>query len=272
MVNWDTLPREDPNVMQVGAFDTGYALAAEYFPGLERSDFYAFATDYSLAIAEWDDMVGPGEPDPEGVDRFYREGFGLLFNLLRHVRPDGEWSADADRGHVVRQGMDAAGITSILDFGGGIASMAIWLAQQGYQVGYVDAGETAAFGRWRVTREGLQVFRFGEQPAPGKVACYCDLEDAVGVARFDESPWQAIAALDVLEHLWDPVGMLQAFYDALPPGGLLFLTRHSFKEHPTHLERTFWLFEKADEVLANMGFSPYAAPDGFYGIGAWRRT
>ena len=248
--------RDPVDALQRRVWEAGYAQAAAYFPGLPRRDFYAFASDYSLAMSEWDDMVGD-EPAQEAVDRFYREGYGLLFNLLRHVRPEGEWTADADRGNLIRPVMHAAGLTSILDFGGGIGSMAMALARWGFQVGYVDVGETEWFGKWRLEHAGLRVPRGEAQP--GKV-----------VNGFPD-PCQAIAALDVLEHLWEPEDLLHTFHAALPPNGLLFLTRHSFKEHPTHLERTFYLYEKLDEVLARIGFVPHSQPDGHYGIGAWRR-
>ena len=50
------------------------------------------------------------------------------------------------------------------------------------------------------------------------------------------------------------------------------MTRHSFKDHPTHLARTFWLFEEADRVLAEIGFVPLTRPEGHYGIGPWRKA
>ncbi len=261
---------DHPNAMERGAWDYGYSLAAEYFPGLERKDFYAFAVNYALAIMEWEDMVGAGEPNAKGVERFYREGFGLLFHLLRNPRPPGVWDADIDRANVTRQWLQVGGARSILDFGGGAGGCAMQLARWGYQVGFVDAGETARFADWWIKREGMNAPRW--LPWPGKVAPYYDLADAVLGAKVAGQQWHAIAALDVLEHLWEPVDLLNAFYDALAPGGVLVLTRHSFKKHPTHLARTFWLFEEADRVLAEIGFTSLTPPDGAYGIASWRKA
>ena len=242
-------------------FDYAYSVAAEYFPGLPREDFDAWTDDYSLARLEWDEIVGP-EPTQARVGRFYCEGYGLLFHLVRDLAPVGAWGALEDRANIIRQHMDKAGLKSVLDFGGGIGGTALQLARRGYTVGLVEVGPVLEFARWYSAHEG----RISYTPRAACVTYYRAL-----AAATRGRGWQFIAALDVLEHCWDPVDILMAFRDKLPDGGLLMLTRHSFKEHPTHLERTFWLFEALDRVLDDMGFERQGQPDPHYGIGAWRK-
>jgi len=230
-------------------FDYAYSLAAEYFPGLPRDDFDAWTDDYSLARLEWDAIVGP-KPRRACVERFYRDGYGLLIHLMRDLVPVGTWGALEDRANIIHQHLQRAAFKTVLDFGGGIGGTAQQLARWGYTVGLVDVGPTLDFARWYAVRQGLSIFTYDHLPAIG---------------------WEAIAALDVLEHCWEPVPLLQEFWSRLPAGGLVILTRHSFKEHPTHLPRTFWLLEALDGALDQMGFELVGAPDPHYGIGAWRK-
>ena len=132
--------------------------------------------------------------------------------------------------------------------------MAMLWAERGFHVGYIDRGQTAAFGRWLITRE------------EARVSCYDDLEEA-----FEHRPWSAIAALDVLEHTWEPVRLLRTFHASLPSGGLLFFTADRFGPHPTHLERNYWLKEEALAMLREIGFVPFRGGDPHFGIGAWRK-
>jgi 2-polyprenyl-3-methyl-5-hydroxy-6-metoxy-1,4-benzoquinol methylase len=143
----------------------------------------------------------------------------------------------------------------ILDYGGGIGQQSIFLARQGWHVGYADLGETAAFARWRFEQEGVEILSL----AP---------EVALDLAL---QPWGAISALDVVEHVPEPVDLLQRLTRVLAPEGLLFLTRHSFKEYPAHLPETAVLQATLDFVLGEMGYRQVIVPDGHFGIGAWQK-
>lgn len=258
----EPIPRDREGVEDEGLWEAGYTLAAEYWPGLSRARFYSFARDFSLAYAEWDHFVGQRVTKAR-VQRFYEEGYGLIFSMLRRLRPHDGYTKDILQ--PVQIVARAATTGSILDFGGGLGAMAMAWADKGFRVGYIDRGQTAAFGRWWMAQKG-----YGTSPQwtsqPARVACYDDLAEA-----FEHGPWGAIAALDVLEHTWEPLQLLRAFHAALPNRGLLFFTADRFGPHPTHLERNYWLKEEVPAILREIGFVPFRAGDPHFGIGVWRK-
>jgi hypothetical protein len=248
----EPIPRDPPDVMRHSLWDAGYAFAAEYFPGLSREEFYLNAQDFSLAYAEWESIVGD-EPTEASVARFYREAYGLIFSMLRRLRPEGAIKDVRQPATIITRAMRSRRLRTILDFGGGIGSLAAMLDDQGLMVGHYDVGHTGAFGRWMLRGTG--------------VTCYRRFEDALL-----HSGWQAIAVLDVLEHTWSPVELMRELYNALAPYGLLFITADRFGPHPTHLVRNYWLKEDAPKVLQQLGLSPHKAGDPHYGISAWMKV
>ncbi len=262
------------------AIEYAYELCQAYWPGLPRRDFDAYSglgvdaaqlleLEWQEVIEggpllRWQDMNAASQLDKERIRDFYEHGFGLVFELLRGIGAPGEMGEQEHRGNVVHGGMlGAGGHGPILDYGGGIGQQAIFLAHQGWPVAYADLGETAAFACWRFECEGL--LQAGVDPE-GHVHVCVSPETAL-----DSGPWGAICALDVVEHVPEPVELLQRLTAALEPDGLLFLTRHSFKEYPAHLPETAVLQATLDDVLAAMGYGLAIVPDGHFGIGAWRR-
>jgi hypothetical protein len=265
------------------AVEYAWELASEYWPGLPRADFDAYSevgVDAAVLLeAEWQDMVVGPNPDAfkwqdmsaaSQLDRdrirdFYDHGFGLIFELMRGLGAPPELGEQEHRANIIDQYARHLNMSGpILDYGGGIGSQALFLASKGWSVGYVDLGETAAFAAWRIEQEralptGYSANRIIVEPSPE-------------TALFPRGGWAAIAALDVVEHIPDPIGLLQAFDAALAPDGIMFLTRHSFREYPAHLPETGFLMEKLDDVLAGMGYKIVIRPDPHFGIGAWQKT
>ncbi|MCJ7527454.1 MAG: class I SAM-dependent methyltransferase [Methyloceanibacter sp.] len=268
-----------------------YEVAEAYWPGLPRDEFeeyIALGVDAAVLLElEWQDMVLQDGPeldwqdmsaadilDQERIRQFYDHGFGLVFELMRGIGPPDEMSAADHRGNIVHNGMVArAGHGPILDYGGGIGQQSLFLARKGWKVGYTDLGETAAFARWRFEREGLLAGPNRRMWTAVSVHVLRSPDFALRPLHEKGSiPWGALIALDVVEHIPDPVDLLRRFDAALAPDGLLFLTRHSFRPYPTHLPETGFLMEKLDDVLAGMGYRPVIPPDGHFGIGAWQKT
>ena len=240
----EPIPLDPEGVEERQLWQVGYELAAMYWPGLPEDDFYAYARDFSLAYAEWSEIVGddPHQPD---VERFYRDGYGMIFSMLRKL-------PQVPASDIVLSSLKVLQQKTVLDFGAGIGSLALKLHVAGYNVGCVDVGETATFGSWRMENAGAPIHYYDSLRQAGR-------------------GWKAIIALDVLEHTWNPIELLEGFYDTLPSGGLLVFTVDRFGPHPTHLARNYWLKEKAPQVLDQVGFRLHRKPDPHYGIGVWRK-
>jgi 2-polyprenyl-3-methyl-5-hydroxy-6-metoxy-1,4-benzoquinol methylase len=112
-----------------------------------------------------------------------------------------------------------------LDFGAGVGSGAILFARHGLEVALADISSALRdFCRWRLTQRGLR-------------AAYFDLK----TSRLPPEGFDMITAMDVFEHLVDPVGTADEVWAALRPGGLLFARfgAHPEEDHPMHIVEDF---------------------------------
>ncbi len=155
---------------------------------------------------------------PEAVVAFYRQADDYLYDLTW-------WHAlGTDNSALIQwQALETAlahGARTALDFGSGIGSLGLLLAQRGLSVTLVEINPRLHdYARWRFARRGL-------------------------TARFLESstiPAQAfdfISAVDVIEHLPDPQGVLAMLAAGLRLGGTLFvhLPRDADATHPMHFQ------------------------------------
>ena len=118
----------------------------------------------------------------------------------------------------------AAGVRRYLDLGGGVGANLILFARAGMEVADADvSGPMMAFAKWRLERRGLK----GE---------FLDLKrDSLPLSRFD-----LLTAVDVLEHVTDPVKTLGAALSSLVPGGraLVAMGFGQDPERPMHLVHT----------------------------------
>ncbi len=107
----------------------------------------------------------------------------------------------------------------VLDFGGGVGTDALFLAERGYEVTLVDVdGPAFRFARHRFERRGIQA-RFVESRSP--------LPEPDGT-------YDAVVCFDVFSHLPDPLGAARRLISALRDGGIM-LQRGAFggeDEHP----------------------------------------
>lgn len=118
--------------------------------------------------------------------------------------------------------------TSILDFGCGTSDHGLAFALAGYNVAIADITSKVRFAAWRYQRRGLPV----------------------EVIEIDHTNWRnppagrrdAIICGEVLEHLRYPLSTVRALLDALPEGGLLWVSAYPFREKRrggSHLEEAF---------------------------------
>jgi SAM-dependent methyltransferase len=104
--------------------------------------------------------------------------------------------------------MSAAGVGRVLDFGCGIGSTALVLAEGGHEVVLADVAEgPLRFADWRMRRRGHEagVVRLLDTP----------LEDAA------EASYQGVTAFDVFEHLTEIRPSLEQIDRVLAPGGVI---------------------------------------------------
>ncbi len=156
---------------------------------------------------------------PAAVAAFYQRADSYLYDLTW-------WHAlAADESALVQvRALEAARAYhahTVLDFGSGIGSLGLLLAQHGLAITLADVNPRLNdYARWRFDRRGraAQVIDLRAEPLPS--------------AAFD-----LIAALDVLEHLPDPRAALIQLAAALRPGGVLLAHIPAGRDtaHPMHL-------------------------------------
>ena len=117
------------------------------------------------------------------------------------------------------------GVQTCLDFGSGVGSGALLFASAGVTMSLADVSSTLLnFARWRLERRQLS-------------AQFIDLKkDVLPATGFD-----MVLAMDVFEHLLDPIEAVERLWGALRPGGLLFARIHAEEdaERPQHIVRDF---------------------------------
>jgi len=110
-----------------------------------------------------------------------------------------------------------------LDYGSGVGTAALLLAELGYQVTIADVpGPTLDFAKERLKRHGVAVDV---------------VEIGDGVPNLRAGGWNVITSFDVLEHVPDPVGVSKALVRALAPhgGAAVVASFGAGDEHPHHL-------------------------------------
>jgi SAM-dependent methyltransferase len=196
-----------------------------------RPQLAAFLKLSEAELAEWlpsstADLAAlhPGAFDPERAGNFYEEavGTGHLLELAAWHLGSADYIADTLR----LQQRFARG--HVLDFGGGIGSHALAAAAlpEVEAVWFVDLNpHNRAFVAVRAEALGLAT----------KLRCFRDLEDPALPQQFD-----TIVCLDVLEHLPDPAGQLEAFASRMTPGAVALFNWYFFKgfagEYPFHFD------------------------------------
>jgi len=118
--------------------------------------------------------------------------------------------------------------TRVLDYGCGTSDHGLAFALAGYDVAIADIPSKVRFAAWRYARRGLRV-------------------EAIEI---DDTNWKrppvgrrdAIVCGEVLEHLRYPLSTVRSLLDALPEGGILWVSAYPFREKRrggSHLEEAF---------------------------------
>jgi len=183
---------------------------------------------------EWQATVTPEEP--RSIERFYDESRTTMYELMwwHSLRDDTSPLAYVTALHLARQ----RGGRRYLDFGSGVGSGAILFARHGFDVTVADISSTLLqFTSWRLARRSLAATRV-------------DLKTA-SLPRYS---FDLVTAMDVFEHLVDPVSTVEQLSDAMAPGGWLFarIAAEPDVDRPQHIVQDF---EPTFERLRSLGFT-----------------
>jgi SAM-dependent methyltransferase len=170
---------------------------------------------------EWKAQVDAGSR--ESVERYYDQSEGYIYDLMwwHTLRDD-----DSPLGYVsALEFARQKGCGSYLDFGSGVGAGAILFARHGFDVALADISSTLlSFSQWRLAQRNLS-------------AGYIDLK----ADKLPDGEFDIVTAMDVFEHLVDPVGAVDQLRQALKPGGYLFGRFHAEVDetHPQHIALDF---------------------------------
>lgn len=183
---------------------------------------------------EWHTRVGDAQ-SPEAVTAFYDQSEAYIFDLM-------SWHSLADDtgplAYVValRLAEQHPG-RAFLDFGSGVGSGAILFGRHGFTLALADISSSLlSFARARCELRGM-------------AATYIDLK----TRALPEASYDIVTAMDVWEHLTDPVGTASHIAKAIRPGGILFgrFAAEPDADHPQHI---VYDFEPTFRRLADEGF------------------
>jgi hypothetical protein len=147
--------------------------------------------DPSWALAdEWNSQPRDSQA---AVEHFYRTTPWYVYNLVL-------WKASGQRPNYSARAkglIQQHRITSVLDFGAGVGTDALQFAAGGLRTAVVELNElAAAFLMWRAQRRGIALRRLpigGDKP---------------------REVFELLWAVDVIEHLWNPLDTLQPYLSA----------------------------------------------------------
>jgi 2-polyprenyl-3-methyl-5-hydroxy-6-metoxy-1,4-benzoquinol methylase len=197
------------------------------------------------AIAdEWNQQVTSG--DRESVERYYDQSEGYIYDLMwwhaleDDISPLGYVTAlDFARRH---------GCGSYLDFGSGVGAGALVFARNGLNVALADISSTLLrFCNWRLSQRELP-------------AQFIDLKQD----KLSDNAFDIITAMDVFEHLVDPVEALTELHRSLKSGGYLF-GRFAAEEDESHPQHIVLDFAPTFARLAELGFKEVWRDDWLWG-------
>jgi SAM-dependent methyltransferase len=183
---------------------------------------------------EWQATVTSDEP--QSIERFYDESPTTMYELMwwHSLGEDASPLAYVTALHLARE----RGCRHYLDFGAGVGSGGILFARHGFDVTLADISSTLLqFTSWRLGRRNLP-------------ATYVDLKTSP-LAR---DAFDFVTAMDVFEHLVDPVSTVEQLAEALKPGGLLFarIAAEPDVDRPQHIVQDF---EPTFARLRSLGFT-----------------
>lgn len=183
---------------------------------------------------EWRTRV-TGHPDPAAIAAFYDRSDAYIFDLMA-------WHSLADDNGplayvVALRFAEQRGCRAYLDFGSGVGSGAILFGRHQFSIALADiSSNLLSFARARCEARGL-------------AAAYIDLK----TSELPDASFDMVTAMDVWEHLTNPVETASQIAKAIKPGGFLFgrFAAEPDEDHPQHI---VYDFEPTFRRLTKEGF------------------
>jgi mycofactocin glycosyltransferase len=200
---------------------------------------------------EWHDRRTRAS-DREAVEAFYDRTTAYIYDLMWwHTLLD---DVSPLAYVVAMQFAQHRGCHRCLDFGAGVGSASILFARHGFEVTLADiSSNLLEFAAWRLRRRAL-------------AATLVDLKtSALPPDRYD-----LVTAMDVWEHLVDPVAAVNQLADAIAPGGFLF-GRFAAEPDPRYPQHIVTDFAPTFEQLAKCGFVEVWRDDWLWGHRAFQK-
>ncbi|MGH7796472.1 MAG: class I SAM-dependent methyltransferase [Candidatus Binatia bacterium] len=203
----------------------------------------------NLAI-EWREKVDP--TDRKSVESFYNETSDEIYELA--------WwhtlSEDLSPLSYVNalRFAEREGCRNCLDFGAGVGSGSILFARHGLEVGLADiSSPLLGFSQWRFQLRRL----------PGE---FFDMKKR----DLPSEAFDMVTAMDVFEHLADPVNAVEKLSAVLKPGGFLFgrFSVEPNEDRPLHIVQDF---EPTFRCLRELGFIEVWRDDWVWGHQVFQR-
>jgi 2-polyprenyl-3-methyl-5-hydroxy-6-metoxy-1,4-benzoquinol methylase len=180
------------------------------------------------------------------VEKFYNETEGEIYELMwwHTLSEDLSSLSYVTALHFALR----EGCRSCLDFGAGVGSGSAVFARHGLKVGLADiSSPLLAFSQWRFKLRGLpgEFFDLKRRDLPGE--------------SFD-----MVTAMDVFEHLADPVEAIEKLWNVLRPGGFLFgrFGAEPNEDRPLHVVQDF---DPTFRRLRELGFVEVWKDDWLWG-------
>lgn len=182
---------------------------------------------------DWEDKVQ--STDRRSIERFYDESPAMLHELMWWHTLGDDLSPLA---YVLAlRFAQQHGCKSYLDFGAGVGAGGLLFAQNGLQTTLADiSSPLLRFSAWRL----------GLRKLPAQ---YIDLKRS----HLPSEGFDIVTAMDVFEHLSDPLETVEKLWDALKAGGFLYgrISAEPDEDRPQHIVHDF---EPTFERMRALGF------------------
>ncbi len=222
-----------------------------YFSGASRAQLESRCREATLRLKDAWHEAKPS--DTRSITRFYDQSEDYIFDLMwwHTLRDDNGPLAyvlalEFARRHACRRH---------LDFGSGVGSGSILFVRHGFDTTLADISSTMLrFARWRLERRGI-------------AATFIDLKSG----GLPDGAFDLITAMDVFEHLAEPVATVDRLAAALAPGGYLF-GRFAAKPDEARPQHIVFDFRPTFERLAALGFVEAWRDEWLWGHQVFKKT